>query len=57
MLSYKYMCVCVCVCVCVYGQTTASVISTVVFLEIIWDVTVYIVWMYILIPSANNHTQ
>jgi len=55
MLSYKYMCVCVCV--CVYGQTTASVISTVVFLEIIWDVTVYIVWMYILIPSANNHTQ
>jgi len=49
--------VCVCVCLCAYGQTSASVVFTVVFLEIIWDVTAYIVWIYILIPSANNHTQ
>lgn len=42
-----YMCVC--------GQTTASVISTVVLLEIIWDV-VYSVWIF-LIPSADIHTQ
>jgi hypothetical protein len=51
------VCVCVCVCLCVYGQTSAPVIFTMVFLEIIWDVTVDIAWIYILIPSANSHTQ